>query len=81
MRVKIQKWGNSLAVRIPQAFARETRIANNSIVELNLEKDHLVISPVEESDNLELANLLEQVDDDNLHDPVDFGPAEGKESL
>jgi len=36
MLIKIQKWGNSLALRIPKSFAADAQIKNNSIVELSL---------------------------------------------
>ncbi len=81
MRVKIQKWGNSLALRIPKAFAKETRIENNSIVDLSLDNDQLIISSIVEIENYSLSVLLAEVDDKNLHESVDFGLAVGKEAL
>jgi len=81
MRVQIQKWGNSLALRIPKAFARETHIENNSLVNLSLENDHLVISPIKESGDYSLSSMLEEISEDNLHEAIDFGRAVGEEAL
>lgn len=34
MKIQVQKWGNSLALRIPKSFAIETKIDQGTIVEL-----------------------------------------------
>ena len=78
MRSQIQKWGNSLALRIPQAFAAEIGLSQNSPVELRLEKGRLVITPVTvETPRLE--DLLAGVSPENLHGEVDTGDAIGLE--
>lgn len=81
MRTKIQKWGNSLALRIPKAFAKETNISDKSIVNLSIEDHHLVISPIDELDEYELDSLLSQIDQTNIHIEIDFGQPVGKELL
>ena len=81
MRTKIQKWGNSLALRIPKAFAKETNISDKSIVNLSIEDHHLVISPIDELDEYELDSLLSQIDQTNIHSEIDFGQPVGKELL
>jgi antitoxin MazE len=53
MKVQVQKWGNSLALRIPKSFAVETGIENGSTVEVTLEKGAIVMKPVREGINLE----------------------------
>jgi len=78
MVTRIQKWGNSLALRIPNAFAREIGLEQGAPVEVTLRQGKLVIEPVEEPP-LSLAQLLKGVTDENLHDEVDTGPAVGKE--
>lgn len=45
MLIKVQKWGNSLAVRIPRAFASQLHIEAGSTVDLSLENRQLVITP------------------------------------
>jgi len=43
MLTKVQKWGNSLAVRIPSAFAKQIRLSAGSDVELRLENGKLIL--------------------------------------
>jgi antitoxin MazE len=80
MRTNIQKWGNSLAVRIPKAFASDLGIDQNAPVDLSMEDGALVLRPALES-NYSLDNLLAQVTDDNIHPVVDWGAPVGKEVL
>lgn len=81
MRVQIQKWGNSLALRIPKAFAKETHIENNTVVDLSLDNDHLIISPIDELEEYSLSAMLSDIDEDNMHEAVDFGLPAGEEAL
>ena len=78
MRVRVQKWGNSLALRIPKTFARETNIREDAVVELGIEDGRLVISPASQH-VYELAELLKGVRRSNLHREVDTGAAQGRE--
>jgi antitoxin MazE len=79
MVTTIQKWGNSLALRIPRAFAREVGLEQGAPVEVSLRQGKLVVEPVEEPP-LTLAQLLEGITDENLHGEVDTGPPVGKET-
>jgi len=36
MRVRIKKWGNSLALRIPKPFAEETAVTEGAVVDLSI---------------------------------------------
>lgn len=78
MRARIQKWGNSLAVRIPKPLALETALDQDTVVEVSVEDGRLVISPIEEP-KYTLEGLLSQVTDENIHPEVDWGPSVGKE--
>jgi len=79
MRVRVQKWGNSLALRIPKSFAVETELDQGSEVDLTLEEGRLVITPLPEPE-VSLEELLAQITPQNLHSEVDFGGAVGRES-
>ena len=46
MKVQVQKWGNSLALRIPKSYAVETKIENGSTVEIAVQKGTIVVKPV-----------------------------------
>lgn len=79
MKIQVQKWGNSLAVRIPKSFAQETNIDQGSVVDLVLEEGEIVIKPKPES-TYTLDELLSQVTKKNIHDEIDTGDAQGKEA-
>lgn len=78
MHTRIQKWGNSLAVRIPKSFAAEVGIEQDSEVELSLHDGKLVLVPLAPQ-LLTLSVLLEAVTDDNLHTEVSTGGVVGNE--
>jgi antitoxin MazE len=80
MRMRVEKWGNSLALRIPVAFAREAQIESGTLVEMSLVDGKLVVAPVTEP-KLVLERLLAGVTEQNLHREVDTGPATGNEAL
>lgn len=79
MEAQVQKWGHSLALRIPSAFAKKTRIKSGSRVDLSEVKGKLVITLIEpEEPTLDM--LLAGVTDDNLHHEVTTGDAVGNET-
>lgn len=79
MKATIQKWGNSLALRIPKGVAQELGLEQRSLVELSMAKGVLVLKPAKRV-RPPLAALLDRVRADNLHAEVDLGPPEGRES-
>ncbi len=66
MTTKVQKWGNSLAVRIPRTLAGQMHLGPNSTVELCVEDGRLVLTP-QERPRYVLAELLAGVTDENRH--------------
>jgi antitoxin MazE len=78
MRARVQRWGNSLALRIPKAFATETALESGSEVELTLDDGRLVVTPVSSS-AYDLDRLLAQVTPENLHGEVDSAGSAGAE--
>ena len=78
MRVRVQKWGNSLALRIPKSFAAETDLDTGSEVDLSLEDGRLVITPLPEAGPT-LEDLLARITPENLHAETDSGPSLGRE--
>jgi len=79
MLTKVQKWGNSLALRIPKAFALDAQLVNNSFVEISISDGQIIIKPVP-APNWTLDELLAGVNEDNLHHEVDTGFALGNET-
>jgi antitoxin MazE len=78
MRVNVQKWGNSLALRIPKAFAEEAAVTEGSLVDLSVSEGRLVAVPVRRK-KIRLKQLLRGVKRGNLHREIDYGPASGRE--
>jgi len=78
MKTQVQKWGNSLAVRIPKAFANDLGLIQDSAIELALEDGCLVLRPTT-IPKYELSDLLSRVTEKNTHGEQDFGGATGRE--
>ncbi len=64
MQTRVQRWGNSLALRIPKAFADDLGLKNNGAVEVTVSKGRLVVAPLSCP---KLADLLAGINDKNLH--------------
>jgi antitoxin MazE len=79
MKASVQRWGNSLALRIPKAIAVESGLADGSVVELKLRKGVIALIP-ERRRKYELQELLSQITKKNLHKEVKTGVPIGKES-
>jgi antitoxin MazE len=78
MKTRVQKWGNSLAVRIPKSFAAEVGLQADAAVELSVVEGRLVVRPVTPP-RLTLEELLRGVTDENLPGEWETGPPVGKE--
>lgn len=79
MLAKVQKWGNSLALRLPKALADEIDVQLDSPVNISVQGHAIVIEPVREQKVYSLEQLLAGVREENLHREADYGIAEGKE--
>ncbi len=79
MKTRIQKWGNSLALRIPKAFADEVGLQRETSVEVSLADGKIVVTPVTKS-KLTLEQLLSKVTKENMHHEVDTGSGVGNET-
>ena len=78
MLAKVQKWGNSLVLRIPKSFADEMDLAPNVAVELTFDDGKLVIVPITHP-AYALDDLLAEVTLENRHDEIDAGGPAGLE--
>jgi antitoxin MazE len=76
MSVKIQKWGNSLGVRIPKTVIEKVNLGENSEVEIESKNGTIVIFPVKKEYLLDA--LLEQITKSNLPSKEEF-KSEGNE--
>ena len=78
MTAIVQKWGNSLAVRLPKAVAEQIEAAEGAELEMKVVENSLVLRTAKRK--YSLAELLDQVTPKNLHDEVDWGKPKGKEA-
>ena len=78
MQTKIQKWGNSLALRIPKSFALNVNIKQNELVDLSIDKGKIIITPIAQKE-YSLEELLEGISENNLHSEFNTGAPAGKE--
>jgi antitoxin MazE len=75
MQTVVQKWGNSLGIRIPNLFVKEFDLRNGSSVDITDEDGKIVIKPK----RLVLSDLLSKINQENVHAEVESGSAVGKE--
>ncbi len=79
MNATIQKWGNSLALRIPHAVAKQISVREGDAVTLRVSAAGLTIKPTPKG--LRLDDLLSQVTPENLHRATDWGADVGREVI
>ncbi len=79
MKSRVQRWGDSLAVRIPPAFAAEVNVTQETTVDISVEHGILVIRPIPPSGPT-LDELLAGVTDENIHVEADYGVGIGNEA-
>jgi antitoxin MazE len=77
VKAKIQRWGNSLALRLPKSVAESMGVGEGSVVGLEERDGQLIVRPAH---RYRLAELLAEVRPGQIHGEVSTGPARGKES-
>lgn len=78
MKTRVKKWGNSLALRIPGAMAREAGFAEEGDVEISVSGGKLVVAPALRK-KYDLRELLGKVKKSNLHKETGTGKPKGRE--
>jgi antitoxin MazE len=75
----ISKWGNSLAVRIPMAIAKQANLGEGDSVKLSLDRDGgIVVRPARPK--YELSDLVARITPKNRHRETVWGAPQGEES-
>ncbi len=75
MKTMVQKWGNSLGIRIPSVYVKEFNLKGGSSVEIVKNNESIVIIPKRNT----LEELLSKVHDENIQEYIDTGASVGKE--
>lgn len=78
MQTKIQKWGNSLGLRIPKSFAVEAQVEEGTTVDMSVQNGRLLLRPLRPR-RYTLAGLLRKVSRKNRHAEVPAGRPVGRE--
>ena len=69
MIVTINKWGNSLGLRIPKIIAEKAKLSPGKELTITLTEDGQLLLKIRE-DKLTLADLVEGVKPENRHDLI-----------
>jgi len=83
MKVAFQKWGNSLALRVPKAFADEIGASDGKAAEMTVNDGKLIVEikrPRRRKPRYTLDELVAGITPDNRHEEIDWGPAVGNEA-
>ena len=78
-RTTISWWGNSLAIRIPQAVAKEARLNEGDSLALAVESDGRIVLGSERR-KYDLSELVSGITRKNRHTETDWGEPRGEES-
>lgn len=78
MKTKVQKWGNSLAVRIPSVYVKEVDLHSEDSVDITVSDGKILVSPVTPK-KYDLKELLAGITKKNLHGEVGTGEPQGRE--
>jgi antitoxin MazE len=76
MEAVVKKWGNSLGIRIPNLIVREFSLKDGSFVDINDKGKEIIIKPIKKS---KLSDILNKINEQNIHKEIDTGRSVGKE--
>jgi antitoxin MazE len=76
MEVVVQKWGNSLGIRIPSIIAKEHNLKNGIKVEIFDDGEKISIKPQK---GFTLDELVDGITSKNIHKSVETGDRMGNE--
>jgi antitoxin MazE len=77
MQTQIGKWGNSLAVRLPGAFAKDLGLKEGMELDISLANGGLLLRPLPNEYTLD--ELVAGITPENLHEETDWGGPVGRE--
>lgn len=78
MNAKIQKWGNSLGLRIPKHIAKQVNLSEGSSLIVAVENENIILSPQKKP--LSLSVLVDAITPQNRHGEIEWGETQGKET-
>ena len=63
MQTHVQKWGNSLAIRIPVKLSHKLHITQGTLVDIDINNNQLITSP----QGYTLNTMLQAISNENMH--------------
>lgn len=78
MEAKLQKWGNSVGIRIPSSFLKSLNIKTDDIIDIVYENDKIIITKPKKN-TISLEEEFEKYNGDNLTKDFSWDNAKGKE--
>lgn len=75
---KIDRWGNSLGLRLPSRAAQQLSLSEGSSVSVIVEKNSLILRPQKKRCET-LEQLLNRITPANHHEAIDWDKQQGKE--
>lgn len=78
MVTTVQRWGNSLAIRIPKAFAAQAQLEEDSSLEISIEGERIILAPPRRQ--WQLDDLVRKISQKNIHRETEWGVRKGEES-
>jgi antitoxin MazE len=78
MRTTVQKWGNSLAIRIPKNITKDTNVSEGSTIDILVENGNIILHP--STREYSLQELLNKITNENIHSEVTTGDQTGGEA-
>ena len=79
MKTHIQKWGNTLVVRLPEPIIEEIHWDQGTPINISVVEDRLVIDGLIEEEWMTLEDLLAGITAENCHHKIDTGIPIGNE--
>jgi antitoxin MazE len=80
MKAKIQKWGNSLGLRIPKSLANEVSLTDGSEIEIFVDEDCIIIKSKKGNGKPRLKDLLKRYKPEHKNEELDLGKSTGRET-
>jgi antitoxin MazE len=78
MKVRIKKWGNSYAIRIPKSIFKDARLENDSEVDISISNGRIFLDPAP-TGTITFESLISRITEENKHHEIDTGLPVGNE--
>ena len=78
MEARLQKWGNSIGIRIPNSILKDLNLKVNDILVFKQEDDKIIMS-IKKDKKISLKDRFENYEGDCVSESFDWGEPMGKE--